>query len=177
MKTEEKDARPLVIIADCREEDYELYKPLYKRLARKHSVRLSDMIIITDKNVRNLKDNIPHSIWSYMHPVHELDITISSYNSVYILCNIKRQDILYGLISRSYFKYTQFFGYYTEALEAEEDPLLKMLARGSMSDERVACTTSLTPDRIFFEDLSYILRCTMSKINYNAVRHERSENL
>ena len=156
-----KENNILIIIADCQEGDYKLYKPIYKKLARMNKIKPFDIYILTDERLKNLKISKEGSSIEQVKRMQILNLVIQSYKQVYIICDSKRAVTLSQVIKPEYYAATQFYGYYTDVALVREHPITKMISKGVVLDNGVVCTTTLTPSKEHLHELNYILRRAM----------------
>lgn len=166
-KKENKNS--ILIIADCLEADYLLYKKLYMKLARRFGFKKENVFILTEK--------------SFKQPVslkreNDVDIPLASYliksivkqkaKAVYSLCNIKRKEAFEKIFDKAFIDSemrNQYFGYYTSVFDVEEHYITKMLVSKTITKDDVVSTTNLTPNKEYLEELTFALEYSQIKFS------------
>lgn len=157
LKINNNHENDILLIADCLEDDYFLYKKLYKKLARRLGFKKENVFVITEKTFKQLAfsrhgKDIDKALTLFSIKLIS-NLVDSESTFIYCLCNIQRQEPfkqLKKIFSEEDLKkmYIQYFGYYMYVCGIREHPITEAL-----SD--VICTTSLTPDKNYLEDLAY----------------------
>lgn len=169
LKTKNNHKNDILVIADCLEADYSLYEKLYLKLARHFGFKKENVFVVTEKTFKQLsisksgKDiNASPALFSA-----KLIVTLanSKNRSVYALCNIQREVDFKKLFSEAELNKmnVQYFGHYTSVCSVGEHAITKMLCTRLITNGDVVCTTNLTPNKSYLEELIYILDYLQSK--------------
>lgn len=150
--------KELFIIADCVEGDYKLYRPLYKKLAKRNHIDPNDIYIITSERIRNLKLNKMGQPFKWMNSKVFLKLLLESYKKVYFLCNVKRVLEMYEYFGNYEMDNAQCFGYYTDVAVIRDHPLSKEVATNCILSNGTICTTSLLPNKEYLDNLDFIIK-------------------
>lgn len=169
LKINNNHKNDVLVIADCLEDDYFLYKKLYLKLARRFGFRKENVFVVTEKTFKQLaisrhgKDiDMPLTLFSAKLIVNLVD---SEKRSVYSLCNIQREESFKKLFNEDDLKkmHTQYFGHYTAVCSVGEHPITRMLSSKMITNGDVVCTTNLVPNKSYLEELIYILNYLQNK--------------
>ena len=148
-----------LIIADCLEEDFSLYKKIYRKIARKNGTSLKNTFVITDKSVKQLSyiNNNKNNVLMNMKITKALLFDVTSEN-VKILCNKTRYDRLKEVLGTDEFDSNIVnFMHYTNLLGIKNHPISKALCYKTRTKDGVYITTELTPNKNYYEELLWIL--------------------
>lgn len=169
LKMKKNHKNDILIIADCLEDDYFLYKKLYLKLARRFGFKKENVFVITEKTFKQLaiskrgKDiDMPLASFSAKFIVN---LAKSENRFVYLLCNTQREESFKKLFNEYDLEkmHTQYFGHYTIVCGVSEHPITRMLSSRMITKDDIVCTTNLTPNKSYLEELIYILNYLQNK--------------
>lgn len=169
LKMKQNHKNDILVIADCLEEDYFLYKKLYLKLARRFGFKKENVFVITEKTIKQLSvskrgkdiDKPSTSV------VIQIMFTLARFEnrSVYTLCNVQREESFKKIFGKYDLEkmHTQYFGHYTNVCGVREHPITEMLSSKMITKDNVICTINLTPNRRYLKELIYILNYLQTK--------------
>ena len=166
LKINKHHKNDILVIADCLEDDYFLYKKLYLKLARRFGFEKENVFIITEKTLKQLSiSKHGKDIDMQLIPFLTNLIVNSENRYVYSLCNIKRKRSFEKIFNKDNIEkmYIQYFGYYTSVCEVNEHYITRMLSSKMIIKGDIICTTNLIPNKEYLEELIFILDYLQNK--------------
>lgn len=165
----------ILIIADCLEDDYCLYRQLYLKLANRCGFKKENVFVVTEKTFKQLANpgNGKDLDALFTSMAAKMIIALSDMNnksvnrsrSVYLLCNTQRKEPLKKIFSEDDLKmmHTQYFGHYESVCNVREHPVTEIVCNKLILKDDVICTTNLVPNRGYLKELVYILNYLQNK--------------
>lgn len=158
-KFKKKDKNAVLVIADCLEGDYDLYKKLYSKLAKHFGIPNENVWVITDKTLKQL-DISKHGkdLNSSLCGAVGSFIVNQEGKTIYALCNVQRKLAFAKVFSEFEIEKmnVQYFGHYTSVCDIRNHIITELLSKGMVTKDGIICTTNVTPNKDYLKELEYI---------------------